>query len=186
MAELKGVSFRATTAFIKNRAGDEGLHKALELLPEESRASLSRPILATEFYPFEWIVDLMDAGTKVIGGDRREILREIGEYSCESALTTVYKIFFKVGSPDFIMRKSSQVFSTYFRGVGNMGLVEQSKGFARVHIDGFQGGHADFCRRLDGYFAKVLELSGGREVQVVHSMCAYSGGSVCEWIARWQ
>jgi len=186
MTYLKGVSFRTTIGFVKAKAGDEGVQKVFEKLPEEIRSSLSRTILSTEFYPFDWLVALQGAAVDVVGGDRRTTLRDLGRFSCESALTSVYKIFFKLGSPDYIIKKATQVYGTYFKGGGEIHIIDDSKGFVQLKIDRYPGGHSDFCRRLDGYFERTLELSGAKNTQVVHSLCAYhGGGKACEWTARW-
>jgi hypothetical protein len=183
---LKGMSFRTTVAFVKSKTGEAGVEKTLSLLPPDPRNSLSRTILSTEFYPFEWIVLLQNAALEVIGGDRRTTLKQLGRFSAENALTTVYKIFFKLGSPEFIIRKSAQIYGTYFKGGGMIYMSDETKGFVHLKIDRYAGGHPDFCRRLDGYFEMLLELSGAKNVQVVHSVCAYTGGGkTCEWTAKW-
>lgn len=184
---LKGMSYRTTLGFIKSKVGEEGLQKAIALMPEDARAVLQKGVLATEFYPFEWIVLLQQAGLSVIGGDKRSVLREMGRFSAENALTTVYKIFFKVGSPEFIIKKATAVYATYFKGGGDIRMVEETKGFIRMQIDRYPGGHPEFCRRLDGYYEMILELSGAKNIQVVHSTCAYTaaGGKTCEWTAKW-
>lgn len=187
VALLKGMSFRTTLGFAKARKGDEGLAKVIASLPEPMRAKLGGSVLATEYFPFDWIVALQSAVVDVVGGEKRAVLREIGRYSCENALTTVYKIFFKLGSPEYIIRKAAQVYGTYFKGGGEFRMLDETKGSCRLQIDRYPGGHADFCRRLDGYFEMVLELSGGKSIQVVHSACAYTSptGKTCEWIAKW-
>ena len=187
VAQLKGMSFRTTLGFAKARKGDEGLARVIASLPEPMRGKIGTTVLATEFYPFDWIVTLQNAVCDVVGGEKRATLRELGRFSCESALTTVYKIFFKLGSPEYIIRKAAQVYGTYFKGGGEIHVVEEQKGSCRLQIDRYPGGHGDFCRRLDGYFEMILELSGGKSIQVVHSSCAYasSAGKTCEWVAKW-
>ena len=185
---LKGMSYRTTLGFIKSKVGEEGLQKAIATLPDDARSAFQKGVLATEFYPFEWIVLLQQAGLSVIGGDKRSVLREMGRFSAENALTTVYKIFFKVGSPEFIIKKATAVYATYFKGGGEIRMVEESKGFIRMQIDRYPGGHPEFCRRLDGYYEMILELSGAKNIQVVHGSCAYASnppGKACEWTAKW-
>ena len=100
-------------------------------------------------------------------------------------LTGIYRIFLKVGSPQFILGRASRVFETYFRGTGKMEIVEMRDGFAELEIDRFDGGHADYCRRLEGYYHTVLRLSGAKDIQLAHPECAYRAGSLCRWTATW-
>ncbi len=184
---IKGVAFRGTVDFIKARAGEEGLKKAMEKLPEEARKQFGRSLLATEYYPLDWLIALQVAACEVVGGDRRTVLKDIGKFAAENALTGVYKIFVKLGSPEYFFKKSSQVFDNYFRGLQGqtMNIIEQTKGYGKVQFPAIPGGHADYCRRLDGFFEKVLELSGGKDARISHTTCAYNGGKICEWVGRW-
>ena len=110
----------------------------------------------------------------------------MGVYSCEEALTGIYKIFLRVGSPEFILRRSSRLFETYFQGVGEMRVVDREKGHAKLEVDPFPGGHPDYCRRLDGYFETILRLSGAKEIELVHDECGYRGGKICRWTGSWK
>jgi len=183
--EIKGVSLRATLAFLAERGGDAA--EALAKLPEDLRGALSKPVLASSYYPFEHLIALQDAVVRTLGGDRRSLLFELGRFAARDAMTTVYKIFLKVGSPEFILGKSGRIVSTYLRGpVGRLELVEREKGHVRMTMERFPGGHADFCRRLDGFNTALLELSGAKEIRLVHASCCYTGGQICEWVAYWK
>lgn len=187
---IKGVALKGTLDFLRARAGEDGVARALAALPEEIRAPLSKSILATSFYPLPWLVALQAETLRVAGLDSKEGLRLIGRFAAESAVTGVYRIFLKVGSPEFILGKSSRMFGNYFQGVGAEAfrMAELRPGFGRLELARYPGGHPDFCRRLDGYFERVLELSGAKEVRIHHSRCAFvpGGGDLCEWGAKWR
>jgi hypothetical protein len=185
---IKGVALRATIDYVRKQEGDAAATRLLADLAEPAKAGLSHGILAATFYPLPWLVALQDGAAKGLGGDRREVLRQIGRFAAEDALTGVYRIFMKVGSPEFIFGRSTRMFGNYFQGVPGEALrcPELRKGYSRIEIDRYPGGHADFCRRLDGYFERLLELSGAKSVRVVHSRCAWRGEPLCEWKAHWE
>lgn len=187
IADIKGVAVRGSIEFIRAKKGDAGVAEALSRLPDEMRTAFSKPILATDYYPLPWLIALQVAACEVIGGNRNDILFEMGRHACAAALTGVYRIFVKLGSPEYFFKKSSQVFNNYFRGTeeNHVQIVEQEKGYGRVQMKRLPGGSPDYCRRLDGYFEMILELSGAKKPKVVHSMCAFRGGDCCEWTGRW-
>ena len=65
---IKGVAFKGTIEFVRAKAGDEGAAKLVATLPDDARAVLSRPILATSFYPFPWLLSLQDGAATLLGG----------------------------------------------------------------------------------------------------------------------
>ena len=183
---IKALAFRSTLDYLRSRGGDEAVVKTLEAISEEARLELSRPLLATKYLPFSWLLDLMRAGADHLGGDRREVFQDMGVHSCEQALTGVYKIFLKVGSPQFILGRASRLFKTYFQGASEMRVVGQRRGFSQLEVDAFAGGHQDYCSRLDGYFYTVLRLSGAKDIEMEHDECAYRHGKVCCWTGSWK
>jgi hypothetical protein len=75
--------------------------------------------------------------------------------SCEYGLTGVYKVFFKVGSPEWIISKGAQVYSRYC-DTGELKIVEVVSGRAVVELVGFEGGSRKFCERwLDAAHARA-------------------------------
>ena len=111
--------------------------------------------------------------------------------TAENAFTGVYRIFLKVGSPEFIISKASRMFGNYFQNLPDetFRVLGSSSKSAHIAMDRFTGGHPDFCRRLDGYFERLVELSGGKNVRLAHILCAFNTsppGDHCEWKGYWE
>jgi len=65
----------------------------------------------------------------------------------------VYKIFFKVGSPEFIISRAARVFSSYY-DTGELRIAESGPGRAVAELVGFEGGAPQFCERIFGWPSK--------------------------------
>jgi hypothetical protein len=190
-AALKGVAARAILEFVKARKDEATANSLLDRLSPELRAPFGKMILPTSFYPMSSFLALQHAGITAVGGDKRDQLRQLGRFASENALTGVYRIFLKVGSPEFIISKASRMFGNYFQNLPDetfrvLGSTSKS---AHIAMDRFTGGHPDFCRRLDGYFERLVELSGGKNVRLAHILCAFNTsppGDHCEWKGYWE
>jgi len=108
----------------------------------------------------------------------------MGRAAAEYGLTTFYKIFFKVGSPQFIITRSAKVWRTYYTS-GEMTVPVCEDGHAVVELVGFEEPARELCERLPGFFERTVELSGGRGVRLVHETCVHRGATSCRFEAWW-
>ena len=54
-----------------------------------------------------------------------------------------------------------------------------------VELIGFEEPTRELCERLPGFFERTVELSGGRDVKLVHSLCVNRGAPACRFEAWW-
>ena len=99
-------------------------------------------------------------------------------------LPTLYKVLFKVGTPEFVMKRIGSAAATYIRDTELNGSSRRS-GQASV----VQSGRTFplyFCKYgVSGWFQAAVELSGGKRVIVEHSACRHLGAAGCEWELSW-
>jgi hypothetical protein len=185
MARVKGTAVRASVAFLKERLGEEGWKGLLAALPEEDREIVGGPVLQSSWYEVSLLYRLMDAARpRVAAPPGKSMAWEMGRYSAEYGLKTIYRIFFKVADPHFIIRKASQVFSNYY-DCGKMENVVSDPHSAILRLSGFDQPRADFCDRVQGWMERTLELSGGKAVAMSHPKCLARGDDCCEYKGRW-
>lgn len=184
MTNVKGTAFQSTLRFIEERFGADGLQQVLGRLTPEERRPIEGGVLASSWYPFPLLLRLMRL-TREHSGDRvPDLYREMGRASADYAVTTVYKIFFKVGSPQFIIQAGAFVFKTYY-DTGELKTVVSEKGHAALELVGFQDPAPEFCERLQGWMQRTLELSGGNDLRLLHPLCASKGDPLCRFEGWW-
>ncbi len=113
MAQVKGTAVQSSMRYVRERFGEEALAKILDALPEGDRAPLAS-VLASSWCPMGAFLRFMQEAKGQLGGREPDVLRNMGRASAEYGVTGVYKIFFKVGSPEFIISRATRVFSSYY------------------------------------------------------------------------
>jgi hypothetical protein len=100
-------------------------------------------------------------------------------------LTAFYKIFFRFGSPKFIIDRASQVFSTYYPE-GELHVADSSANRCVLHLIRFRQPHRVIEMNIGGWMDGALELMGkkNRTVRITKRMTA--GDRITEFDATWK
>ncbi len=182
---VKGTGPLSLFAFVKARFPDR-IQEWVDALPPASKKIYSGTILAFEMYtlydalivPTEKVCDLFFEGNE-------QGAWETGRHSAVYALKGIYKIFFKLGSPQFIIDRASRVFSNYYPD-GELHVAESSPGRVVLQIVKFPEPYRILENDIAGWLDGTLELldKTGRKVEITKRMS--SGDKVTEYIATWQ
>jgi hypothetical protein len=183
--DVKGTAISSIPEFIAKRFGKEGLTRWLSSLTETARKVYERPILAGNWYPLK---EIMLEPTKKMcelfyHGDAKGA-REGGRYSAELGLKGVYKIFVKFGSPEFLIRRASAIFTSYYQP-SEMKVVAQEDKKAVVHINQFLEPSSLVENRIAGWMERALEISGCKNVNILIAQSLAKGAPYTEIIATW-
>jgi hypothetical protein len=184
MAKVKGTAVVATVRFLEEQFGHPGLRSVLDALPAAERALVEPAPLASTWYPMSLLLHLMREAQVQHGPSRPRLIRDSGRASADYGLTTVYKIFFKVGSPQFIIGRAARVFGSYY-DTGDLRVVESGPGHATVDLVGLEEGSVEFCERILGWMERTMELCGARNLRSAHSRCGHRGDPVCRFQGDW-
>jgi len=183
MARVKGTAIVASMRYVTERFGQGALTALLRELPEEYRREFEAGILVSTWYPMALFLRFMQEAEKRHGTAEPDLVRRMGRASAEYGLKTVYKIFFKVGSPEFIIRRSARVFGSYY-DTGSLKVLETSRGRALLELEGFEGA-PQFCDRILGWMERTVELAGAKNLRPSHQLCIHRGDAVCRFEGIW-
>jgi hypothetical protein len=183
MAQVKGTAVQSSMRYVRERFGEEPLEKILAALPESDRAPLAS-VLASSWCPMPAFLRFMQEAKRQLGSREPDVLRNMGRASAEYGVTGVYKIFFKVGSPEFIISRATRVFSSYY-DTGRIAVVESRAGRTVVEVTGLEGSAPEFCERIYGWMHRTLELAGAKGLESAHSLCVHRGDAVCRFEGSW-
>lgn len=183
--KIKGTSLKSALSYIQQTFGDEKLSQVLAALPPPEQAALSKLVLASDWYPFQTYQLLLTAMDRVLGQGDEQICRACGRFDAEYDLNKVYKIFYRLGAPLFIIGNAPLVWRSYY----DSGRVEVEKiNATRVKL---QIREADeyarvVCREMEGWMERTIELSGGRQVKAEETQCRARGAAWCEYLVNWE
>jgi hypothetical protein len=182
--KVKGSALRSTMSFLREQYPAPTVARILAGLPEEDRKILTPPILTSAWFPADALCRLIHGMEKETPGDPQDLYLRVGMQSCEDGLNTIYKLFFKVGTPSFILKHAGQVWKNYY-DEGQIVLVSSTSNTAHVRLEGAKMPDPAMCMRISGWMKRAAELSGGHSVAVDHCACVHRGAPACEWKTDW-
>ena len=185
MSSVKGAAITARVRFVRERHGEAGLRRVVAELPAPHRALLEARVLPQAWVPFDLFVDLCTAVDHTFGKGDLALCYEMGRYAAEVNLPTLYRLFFRLGSPDFIFRKASQVWSVHYDS-GLLTTHTDAPGAVRLRIARFDRPHRAHCMSVLGWASKSVELSGGALAHAEESRCRTRGDEACELSVMWR
>ncbi len=185
MAKVKGTAVSASVTYLKQRLGEERFAQIVSQMPAAEAGVIRGTVLPSQWYEFSLLLELMKrAEPHLQSASGRSLAWEMGRYSAEAGLKTVYKIFFKVADPGYIIKKASHVFSNYYDS-GAMEVVDSGPKHAVLRLTGFNQPCPPFCDRLLGWMERTVELTGAKGVVMSHPECLSRGDDCCKYRGEW-
>ena len=183
MAQVKGTAIVASVRYVRERFGEEALKRVLGPLPQEERLVLEGGILASSWYPMPLFLHFMQEVERQLGAQEPQVIRRMGAASAEYGIKGVYKVFFKLGSPEFIIGRAARVFGSYY-DTGQIVVSESRAGRAVLDLTGFEGA-PQFCERILGWMEKTVAMAGAKNLRSDHPRCVHRGDSACRFVGDW-
>ena len=182
---VKGTGPLALSAFVKTKFPDR-FDEWLKILPTNSRNIHAGTILAFEDYllydslvrPIEKVCELFYEG-------KERGAFETGKHSASFALKGFYKIFFKFGSPQYIIDRASRVFSNYYPE-GALKVSESSPNRCILQITKFPEPYRMIELNIAGWVEGVLELLGKKKRKVEITKWMSKKHPVTEYVITWK
>lgn len=182
--QIKGTALGSVQRYVLEQFTDADWRALLAALGPEERQRIEGGILASAWYPFALFIRMVQTAEAQLGPRVPRLHHEMGRAAADYGLTTFHKLFYKVGSPQFIITRAAKVWRTYYTS-GEMTVPVCEDGHAVVELVGFEEPARELCERLPGFFERTVELSGGRAVRLVHETCVHRGGKSCRFESWW-
>lgn len=163
----RGVNFLLARDYVRETAGPDTWDRALGRLTPAHRAVWELPLLPIGTYDFEAFKALAAAAAAERGATSDADLAAMYEYIADRSLSTLYKVFFRLANPAFVVANFPKLWDRFFTaGRVQVPLAEHER--ARLHFtvpDVFLDWLTPACL---GYATRAVELAGGRSVAVRH------------------
>ncbi len=147
------------------------------------RAYLDEGVLPHAWVPFELFVALNVEIDARLGAGDLALCREMGRYGAKVNLPTIYRIFYRLGSLPFILRKAARLWDVHYDS-GRL-EVDVEEGGALLTIADFAEPHRAHCLSVLGWAEAAGELSGVRAVEARELSCRTRGDATCQLSIRW-
>ena len=163
--KIKGTAVKTIPGFVKLKYPDL-YNDWINSLPENSNEIMKNPIFATNWYS---ALDAMIYPTQKLGDilkiSHEESAWQLGRYSSEILLNSVYKIFLRVANPMFVLGRASNVLSTHY----NPAIIKTSKkgrNGAIMKFESFDTKTKLAVYRIAGWVEKTIETTGFKKIDI--------------------
>jgi predicted hydrocarbon binding protein len=183
--QSKGFTLRGAAGFVEANYGAGAMEKVLPLLEPELRELLGGPIMASAWYPFRFQVGLYEAIDKAFGRGDLALCRDIGRHTAEAEANTFHKVLIKVASLKSWLKVAGSMWGMYY-STGSLIAEDVGDAGGTMKVTGFNPISKAFCQDLAGWLQRTAEMSGKRDVVVLHPECLLDGHPACLFKAAWK
>jgi hypothetical protein len=100
-------------------------------------------------------------------------------------LTTIYRLFYKLGSVHWILGRGVRLWSAHYDS-GFCEIAPRGAKAAEIRIRGFATPDRTHCLSVLGWIERSIELSGGTRTVVEETACRMRDDEYCQLDAKWE
>lgn len=180
---VKGAMVRAHLQFVRDRLGEDALAHTIAALPAQVADEVDG-ILVSTWCTFESLIVLDLTIARTAGRDPRELMRELGRYSAQINLSTLYRAFHRDDIHEFF--RHSATLHRQFQDFGVCAYEQLGPSSGRVTIREAACFSPSYCSSEAGYLEQVIATHGGTAASVTESACQCASDDHCAFELRWQ
>ena len=185
MANVKGSALASRVLWVQLGHGASGMDRLRAQASPELRAAIEAGIEKARWYPVEQFLELNVLLDRLFGRGDLGLVQSLGRHGADANLTTIYRLFYKVGTTQWILSRAVRLWSAHYDS-GFMEVVTQGARAAILRIHGFAQPHRAHCLSVLGWCERSIELSGGRRVSAEETRCRTRGDELCQIEASWE
>lgn len=185
MTQVKGTSLIYIKDFVTKNYGQESTRKWIEALSPEAKSAYSKIIFPQDLLEMDtyYTKPLQMISEMFCNGDISFAI-ELGKFSAEAALNSIYKFFLKFGSPLYICKKAGQVWSTFFIPC-MVEFGETRDKHVEFRITKLDGMNKIIENVMLGANQRGMELSGAKNLKLTIEKSMLKGDPYTEFVVEW-
>jgi uncharacterized protein (TIGR02265 family) len=165
-AEFKSAGLISMLRTLREMVGAPVYDELVAALPPDTRELVRQPPLAMSWIPnhhFDVVVERALAGP--FGGDVKKVT-DLAQRAMLGDLNSVYRVFIRMLSPEFVLRRAAKIYAQYTRYNGTFTVGKTGPGFAELTIDGVSDPTPAVWAYNEGAIRAVITATGLKEAQV--------------------
>lgn len=184
MPLAKGTLYLSAKLYTERTFGKEAARDALQDLDAADRDVLNS-VVAVGWYPLDAMLRYHLAVDRRYGKGDRKIVREIGRFGAEWQLNTFHKLVLRFKDPHWMIERAATMWKHY-HDTGEWEVGAKVANHVEGKLKGFVVPDDTQCVRLSGWFARAIELTGGKNVVVQEAQCIARKDPHCHFLASWK
>lgn len=185
VVQVKGSALASRVLWVDLGHGEAGVQRLIKQCTPELRASIEAGISKAKWYPFDHFVELNVVIDRLFGAGDLALVRVLGRAGADANLTTIYRLFYKLGSVHWILGRGVRLWTAHYDS-GYCEIATRGPKAAVIKICGFETPHPAHCLSVLGWVERSIELSGGKRPTVEESQCRTRGDDKCRLDIAWE
>jgi len=184
-ALIRGSLFQSLPSFVKSHFGAQRWDEFLTRVDPVAADAYKTEMAALAWYPFIVVAsaaDTMVAMSSDGAGDAT--LKRFATHNLDRATNLIFRAIFKIGSPEFMVSKSDQVWKKYY-STGRMSVENASKGKASVRLYDFPEITRNYTRVVLHAVEATIAKAGGRPTSSQVTADIHAGDAYTEFSYTW-
>jgi hypothetical protein len=184
VANVKGSALASRVTWVRLNHGQDGIDRVCaQVSPALAEVVRAGPAVA-RWYPVAMLVELAETLDRLFGAGDGALIHALGRYGAEANLTTIYRLFYRVGTVRWVMARAARLWHLHYDG-GRLEVRESPESIDLDIVD-FPEPSCTHCHSVRGWAERSIELSGGEQVETTMAACRKRGDAVCTIRCRWQ
>jgi hypothetical protein len=166
--ESKGSGFASGVAILRKMLPGDAMERVIATLPPETAELVRRPPLPVAWIAAHHFPELARAvRAQAFGGDERKF-EEWGRQAMIADLRTVYKMFIRFLSPQFVIERGAKLWAQYARNQGRAWGEADGPSSCLVHYEGLprEVVSPEFWAYQRGVLLGIMEATGMKQICV--------------------
>src|SRR6185436_2681237 len=114
VANVKGSALASRVLWVQLEHGPAGLARVREAASPPLAETLAAGVAKARWYPLDQFFELNVLIDRLFGRGDLELVKELGRHSAEANLTTIYRLFYKVGTAQWILGRAIRLWSVHY------------------------------------------------------------------------
>ena len=182
---VRGTTVDAAKRFAERHQGSPAWDPFIDSLEPLHRTLVDEPVVRRNWYDLELYSNLLDRAARALQPDAQEqFLSDLGRFVMDDGVNTLYRAFFLIASPSFVIKGSALLWGMFFKG-SRLRVLRRGRKWVEPAIQGAARCWEPLCISISGGMSSALEHAGARNLRLTHHHCQSRGGSSCEFRFEW-
>lgn len=185
VANVKGSALAARITWVRLEHGPGGIDRVVAAGSPALGALIAAGTKTASWYPLALFVELNDVIDQTFGEGDGALVKQLGRWSADANLTTIYRLFYRLGSVRWVMARAARLWNLHY-DAGRLELEERGPQEFDLHLAQLPEPSCTHCRAVQGWAERSVELSGGAAVETQIRSCRRGGARTCCIATRWK
>jgi hypothetical protein len=183
---VRGKAIASMPKFVNKNFGKEGYQKWLDAISVEAHSVYVLPIDLNEWYPLQdsLIKPCANVAQLFYSWDLKKASWDLGRFSADFGINSMYKLAIKMGSASFFLNKASEFMSSYYKPA-TISVGEIKDNYAELHITEFPEIDKTIEYRISGWTQRAMEINGCKNVNVEITQSLIDFKPFTEFVITW-